>query len=79
MISELERQVVVLGDSGVDAHVGANGWRDIVDGLVREVAAGRAADGLVTAVERVGAVLATHLPRGADDRDELPDRVIDEH
>jgi putative membrane protein len=35
------------------------------------------ADGLIAAVERVGAVLAEHLPRAADDSNELPDRLIE--
>jgi putative membrane protein len=35
------------------------------------------ADGLVAAVERVGAVLAQHLPRGGNDINELPDRLIE--
>jgi putative membrane protein len=78
LVSELERRVVVLGDSGVDAHVRAEGWRDIVDELVRHLKTGRPADGLVAAVERVGAVLAAHFPRRPDDRNELPDQVIDE-
>jgi putative membrane protein len=78
LVSELERRVVVLGDTGVDAHVREQGWRDIVAALVAQVRAGRAADGLVAAVESVGALLATHFPRSADDRNELPDQVIDE-
>jgi uncharacterized membrane protein len=34
-------------------------------------------DGMVAAIQRVGAVLAEHLPRAADDQNELPDRVIE--
>ena len=33
--------------------------------------------GPLTAVAQVGAVLAEHLPRAADDDNELPDRVIE--
>jgi putative membrane protein len=31
----------------------------------------------VLAVEKVGAVLAGHFPRSANDRNELPDRLIE--
>jgi putative membrane protein len=35
------------------------------------------ADGLVVAIESCGALLAAHFPRAADDRNELPDRVVE--
>ena len=38
---------------------------------------GRLAEGMVAAVERVGAVLAEHFPRAEDDVNELPDRLIE--
>lgn len=44
--------------------------------LVAAVKDGRAADGMIAAVEQIGAVLTEHFPRSADDRNELPDRLI---
>ena len=35
------------------------------------------ADGMIAAVEKVGAVLAEHFPRAEDDVNELPDRLIE--
>jgi len=32
---------------------------------------------MIVAVERVGTVLAEHFPRAEDDRNELPDRLIE--
>jgi putative membrane protein len=32
---------------------------------------GRAADGLIQAIEHAGELLSQHFPRGADDRNEL--------
>jgi putative membrane protein len=32
---------------------------------------------MIAAVEKVGAVLAEHFPRAADDVNELPDRLIE--
>jgi putative membrane protein len=45
--------------------------------LLVEVRAGRPADGLVAAIERVGGVLAEHFPRSATDRNEIPDKLIE--
>jgi len=33
------------------------------------------ADGFISAIEVCGGVLATHFPRTAESRDELPDRI----
>ena len=45
--------------------------------LIGEIRAGRAAAGVIGAVEQVGAVLAEHFPRAEDDINELPDRLIE--
>ena len=45
--------------------------------MLVELRQGRLADGMIAAVERVGQVLAEHLPRAADDTNELPDRLIE--
>ena len=39
--------------------------------------AGRLGDGIVAAVERVGAVLSQHFPRSAADINEIPDQLIE--
>jgi putative membrane protein len=31
----------------------------------------------VAAIERIGAVLAEHFPRAAEDRNEIPDKLIE--
>jgi putative membrane protein len=45
--------------------------------LVDEVRAGRPAVGLVAAIDRIGALLAAHLPKTENDVNELPDRLIE--
>jgi putative membrane protein len=79
LVSEKERRVVILGDRGVDALVGAEGWSRYVRELGRALGQGRAADGLVSVVADVGAVLARHFPRRADDTNEIPNAILEEH
>jgi putative membrane protein len=74
-ISELERCVVILGDSGIHAHVQDRGWQRHVDHLVSAIRAGRAADGACEVIEALGSVLAEHLPVQADDANELSNVV----
>lgn len=78
LVSEREHRVVVLGDDGIDAVVGEDGWREYVAELVTAIRSGRAADGLVETVGRIGEVLAAQFPRRADDVNELPNRVLDD-
>lgn len=74
-LSLLERRVVVLGDSGIDAVVEPGEWSEVVDRIVRGIREGRAADALVAAVGRCGELLdRAGLERRSDDRDELDDR-----
>lgn len=70
-----ERYAEIVADSGVRARVPDATWRAAIEALLAAAARGALADGLVSAVERVGAVLAAELPPGPEG-DELPNRVI---
>jgi putative membrane protein len=75
-VSVAERHVEILADSGIEQRVPKEAWQSIVDRLTHEIAAGRAVDGFVAAVESVGAHLATHFPPGSADKNELADHLI---
>jgi putative membrane protein len=45
--------------------------------MLVELKRGHCGAGMVAAVERVGKVLAEHLPRETNDVNELPDRLIE--
>jgi len=78
LVSELEHRVVLLGDRGVDELVGKTGWRDHVDHLVDRIKREETAAGIVELIERLGAVLEAKVPVLPNDRNELPNRVIEE-
>ncbi len=75
-LSELERRAVVLGDKGIHARVGSEGWARLVGELTAALAADRGADGVCRVVGEIGEVLARELPVGAGDVNELPNAVI---
>ncbi len=75
LISEQERCVAILGDSGIHAHVRDAGWQTQVDTLVRAIAQGKAADGICEVVAAIGAVLQEQVPVQPDDVNELPNAV----
>ena len=75
-LSLSERHAEIIADAGIAAKVDANAWQEAMDQMLAEVREGRIADGLVAAVTSVGALLARHFPRKADDRNEPPDDLV---
>ncbi len=76
-VSVAERHVEVLADSGINDKVASDAWSGLVDAFLTKVRQGEATAGFVEAVERCGALLAEHFPRGEGDRDELPNRLVE--
>jgi putative membrane protein len=72
-----DRRVEIVADANIDNKVNQNNW----DELAREVAAAahaeRLADGLISAIDRAGQLLAQHFPAGDANPNELPDRVVE--
>jgi len=75
-VSLLERRVVVLGDRGIDAVVGAAEWQATDRAVLEGVRAGSLQRGLVAGVERVAEVLAEHFPDDGGRPGQLPDHVV---
>lgn len=76
-LSLAERRAEIVADEAIAALVAPEVWGEAMAAMLRELRRNDVASGLVAAIERVGAVLAQHLPRAADDRNELPDRLIE--
>lgn len=75
--STAERYAEIVADAGINEKVTPQVWEDAINALVTAIKAGRPADGFVAAIERCGAVLATHFPPGALKRDELLDKLLE--
>jgi putative membrane protein len=75
-VSVAERHAEILADAGIEQRVPKATWQAIVDKMTHEIGAGRAVEGLVGAIEAVGAHLAAHFPPGSADSNELPDHLI---
>ena len=76
-VAVAERRVELIADEGIHARVAPGTWDAIVAGFTASVREGRIADGFVTAIETIADSLAAHFPRGPDDRNELPDRLVE--
>lgn len=67
----------VVADAAINDKVEGGVWADAVEALVSGIKAGRTADGFVAAIEKCGAVLATHFPPGALRRDAPADKLVE--
>lgn len=67
----------VVADAAIYERVEPEFWGSTIVALLGGIKAGRTADGLVAAVAHAGGALAEHFPPRADDRDELPNRLIE--
>lgn len=75
-VSLAERRAEIVADEAIHARVEADAWGQAMADLIAPLRAGQIAQGLIAAIGDIGAILAKHLPRAADDVNELPDRII---
>lgn len=76
LVSLLEHRVEVLADRGINQKVAQGTWDEIVHIITAGIKSGQACDAFCNAIGRCGDILATHFPRQADDKDELPNRLV---
>ena len=75
-LSLLEREVVVIGDSGIHAKMGNTHWDTVRDLIIQGIRQGDICGGICRAIDSCGKALAEHFPPRPDDINELPDQVI---
>src|SRR5690606_33858426 len=75
-VSLAERYAEVIADSGIAARVEQAAWDGLVARLVEAIRHGQLGDGLVTAIDTAGDLLARHFPAVPSDRDELANDLV---
>ena len=76
-LSMREHRAEIVADEAIASKVAPEIWGEAMAAMLADIRQGRCADGMIAAVEKVGAVLAEHFPRAEDDQNELPDRLIE--
>ncbi len=75
-LSLLERKVLAVGDSGINAKVDHSEWEDVVASITRGIGDGNAAEGFIEAIEKCGVLLQKRgVSRRKRDRNELSNRL----
>ena len=72
-----ERRAEIVADEAILKVTDDSTWGEAMASLLEHVREGRAGDGIVAAIEQVGVVLAEHFPRGTEDTNEIPDKLIE--
>ncbi|HEY5817566.1 MAG TPA: TPM domain-containing protein [Mesorhizobium sp.] len=76
-VSLAEHYAEIVADSGIDAKVGQTEWDSVIGGLIDAARRDELAEGFVTAIGRVGALLAAHFPPRPVNPNELDDHVVE--
>jgi putative membrane protein len=76
-LSLAERRAEIIADEAILKVTDDHTWGEAMHALIEQVREGRAGDGIVAAIERVGTVLAEKFPRSPGDTNEIPDRLIE--
>jgi putative membrane protein len=76
-VSLKEHRADIVADEAIAAKVAPAVWGDAMEALIEQVRAGKPGAGMAEAVRQMGVVLAEHFPKGDDNPNELPDRLIE--
>ena len=76
-LSLKEHRADIVADEAIAAKVAPAVWGDAMAALIERVRAGKPGEGMAEAVRQMGIVLAEHFPRGSENPNELPDRLIE--
>ncbi|HEU5068245.1 MAG TPA: TPM domain-containing protein [Sphingomicrobium sp.] len=75
-LSLAERRAEIIGDEAITKVTSPDTWGKAMAAMLEHLREGRPGDGICAAVERVGAVLAEHFPKTANNPNEIPDKLI---
>ena len=76
-LSMKEHRAEIVADEAIAGKVAPEVWGNAMVALLDRVKAGKPGEGMADAVRQMGIVLAEHFPKGSENPNELPDRLIE--
>jgi len=76
-VSLYEQYIEIIADSAISAKIDNALWQSTVDAFLEKVKNDQFEEGYVQAIYKIGAILAEHFPIEANDKNELPDGLIE--
>jgi uncharacterized membrane protein len=77
-VAPRSRTFAVFGDEAVHAKCGDAFWHELAAAMTGHFKRGEFTDGLLHGINRAAELLAAHFPHEPDDRNALPDDVIED-
>jgi len=76
-VSITEHYVEIIADKGINDAVHAGVWDEVATDFIHQVKTGHVTTGFLHAVKACGDVLAEHFPCSEENRNELPNHLIE--
>lgn len=76
-IAPVSQSFAIVGDQGIHEKCGQDFWGKIAERIRAEFAAGNLTAGIVAGVTSAGEALRQYFPRQPDDKNELPNEVVE--
>ena len=76
-VSLYEKYVEIIADSAVSAKIDNALWQNTIDTFLENVKNNQFEEGYVQAINEIGTILAEHFPIEKNDKNELPDKLIE--
>jgi uncharacterized membrane protein len=74
-VAPRSQNFAILGDQGIHERCGEEFWREVAEQMTAHFRKSEFTEGIVSAIQKAGTLLARHFPRRSDDKNELPDVV----
>jgi uncharacterized membrane protein len=71
-----DREVEIIADRGIDAHVGPAGWQKICKAMEGDFRGGNFSGGVIKGIHAVSQHLARYFPKHGTGPNELPDAPV---
>ncbi len=75
-ISLFERVALVIGDSTISRKLDPSAYGSVVAAVTTRMHEDRLEDAVIDGLSHLGALLAEHFPKAADDENELPNKLV---
>lgn len=76
-VSLYEKYVEIITDSAIRAKIDNALWQKTIDSFLKNVKNNQFEEGYIQAIHEIGTLLAEHFPIEKNDKNELPDRLIE--
>jgi len=78
LVAPESRTFAIYGDTAIHEKCGDSFWTEIATSIGDHFKQGDFTGGIVHTIDRAGTLLAAHFPRRPDDKNELPNGIIDD-